>query len=180
MASADKKKSKSSNNNVTKATKKVSPWAERIGVYTISLLTLLGVGLITYTGMRALIHDDAPELPELLNHEQIVQNSNLTDNEDEVTDTEEDSSDDDTEEEEQEEQEPTEESELTSFIGLIIENGVNVREAPEANDSVDILTQLNEGDRIQVLNSDYNEDWMEVEYENRTGYVYKEFIEQAD
>jgi|GEM_PF-1731512 len=182
MTSEDKKKNKNSKNKVTKATKKVSPWAERIGVYIIALMTIFGAALITYTGVQALIHDDATELPELLIYDEIFQKSdiNLDDDDEGDNATVENEVTFDEDKDDENKQESTNKTELTSFIGVITADGVNVREAPEANDSISIIVQLSEGDQIKVLNSEYNDDWMEVDYDNQIGYVNKEFVKQAE
>ena len=163
----------------------VSPWAERIGVYLIGLITTLGFVLIMYTGVRAATYSGADEMPELLTSDDIIletepaEDADETPNEDADSDEIEDETDilDETDTEDADSSE-TEKS--TAFTGVTNVDGVFVREAPRTGENTGILVQLNEGVEITVLDSEYNADWMQVEYNGEVGYIFKDFIDRVE
>ena len=53
-------------------------------------------------------------------------------------------------------------------------DGVNVR--AEAATGTEIIGNLNEGDQVQVLDRYYSEEWVQVSFEGKTGYVYVEYL----
>jgi len=156
-----------------KTFKNVSPLTERIGVCLIALITTLGATLIIYTGAQAALHSPE-EMPEMLTLDDI--DLSLVDDEEEDSEI----SDEDPIEDEKNDQDEEEEEEATAFTGVINSDGVNVRVEPEASELVDIVVQLYIGDEIEVIDSEYNSDWMQVRYDGDIAYVAKGLIDPVE
>lgn len=167
---------------------KVGSWSERIGASIIGLLTVLGVGLVIYTGVKAATYEAPKSEQEYLTLEDTdvttdtAPETETTDKPttDETTDaTQEEVTQPETPvEDEQEEvvtpEEPVVETPQTMEAICNID-GVNVREEPQTGTT--IIGQLISGESITVLNRHYNDEWVQVSYNGQTGYVYFEYLD---
>ena len=176
---------------------KVNSLTERIGVSIIGLLTILGVGLIIYTGVKATTYTPETTDKEYLTMEDTEVNPDETTpstdvsqtTESEAPETEEDKTTEEvttpevpetpeTNTEENEPQEPeVPETPATSQTLEAICNidGVNVREEPKTGTT--IIGNLIAGDKVTVLNRNYSDEWVQVSFEGKTGYVYHEYLD---
>ena len=172
---------------------KVVSWSERIGASIIAILTILGVGLIIYTVVKAAIYE-APKLDQeylTMEDTEVVPEATPetgTDNSTEqVTTPEEEASQEEvvtpevpTEDEVKEETIVTEPEDEVTETPQTLEatcniDGVNVRE--EAKTGTTIIGQLISGEKITVLNRYYSDEWVQVSYDGQTGYVYHEYLD---
>jgi len=160
---------------------KVNSLTERIGVSIIGLLTILGVGLIIYTGVEAATYTPETTEREYLTMEDTEVSLNettpLTDEsqttEPEASETEEDKA---TEEVTTPEVPETPETPATpqTLEAICNIDGVNVREEPKTGTT--IIGNLIAGDKVTVLNRNYSDEWVQVSFEGKTGYVYHEYL----
>ena len=161
------------------------PLQERIGIYVVAALSVLGIVLIVYSGVMALVSNaeneayntsevdvDVDEVTDLLgdldelldddgseNPDQNAEHSNQGEGENESSDTANDAT-----------------------IGVINDNMVNLWREPE---NIDALLTLHEGDEIIIVNFDYNAYWAQVEVETDAidgtsilpGFILREFID---
>ena len=176
---------------------KVNSLTERIGVSIIGLLTILGVGLIIYTGVKATTYAPEKNDKEYLTIEDTEVSLNETTpstdesqtTEPEAPETEENKPTDEvttpevletpetpaTNTEENQLQEP-EASETPQTLEAICNiDGVNVRQEPKTGTT--IIGNLIAGDRVTVLNRNYSDEWVQVSFEGQTGYVYHEYLD---
>lgn len=164
----------------SKSLKLVSPLAERLGVFLIAIITIMGAALIVYTGFHATLYSPE-ERPELLTREDVDLDLDLASDEgDQEEPQENDGESNSTDDQDENEDNDYDTNLSTSFTGVITDDGVNVRVNPEANELTSILVQLHTGDEIEVINSDYNEDWVQVRYNGDTGYIAKGLVEPAE
>lgn len=172
---------------------KVNSLTERIGVSIIGLLTILGVGLIIYTGVKAMTYTPETTDKEYLTMEDTevipdettpsTDESQTTETEGLETNTEENKAteevttpevpDTNTEENKQQESEVPETPQTLEAICNI--DGVNVREEPKTGTT--IIGNLIAGDKVTVLNRYYSDEWVQVSFEGKTGYVYHEYLD---
>ena len=169
---------------------KVSSWSERIGASIIGVLTVLGVGLITYTGVKAVTFETpkveqeyltledtevTPDVaPEANEQDQSVTNTTTEENvtQEEVTQPE--TPVEETQPEIPQSEQPVVEVPQTVEATCNID-GVNVRE--EQKTGTTIIGQLISGEKITVLNRNYSDEWVQVSYDGQTGYVYHEYLD---
>lgn len=161
---------------------KVGSWSERIGASIIGLLTVLGVGLIIYTGVKATTYEAPKSDQEYLTLEdtevttdQPVEEKPATE---ETTTEDEETQPETPVEEEQPEtvqpEQPVVETPQTVEATCNID-GVNIRQEPQTGTT--IIGQLISGEKITVLNRNYNDEWVQVSYNGQTGYVYFEYLD---
>ncbi len=65
---------------------------------------------------------------------------------------------------------------IASLTGTATTGGLNVRTKP--NTSCDILAQMPEGEQVDVI-SMYNDEWVEIDLDGETGYVFADYISIA-
>ena len=167
------------------------PIQERIGIYVVAILSALGLILITYTGVMALVStaenetytpvdidvdvdevsdmlgdledllDDDDE-PEELDHYDA--NEDLYVDADDADDANDVADEDEeiNEDEEIDEDEDPEDSENGGTIGIINDNVVNLWREPG---SPDAMLSLQEGYEVIIIDYDYNAYWAHVEVE---------------
>lgn len=160
---------------------KVTSWTQKIGVSLIGILTILGSGLIIYTGVMAATYEAPKSENEFLTYEDATEQTpeDLTDVDENNAPSEEatppatDSSN---------EQSSTEQTDSTQNQLTQINNneaycnvdGVNVR--AQAATGTDIIGNLNAGDQVQVLDRYYSDEWVQVSFEGKTGYIYVDYL----
>ncbi len=160
---------------------KVTSWTQKIGVSLIGILTILGSGLIIYTGVMAATYEAPKSENEFLTYEDATEQTpedltNVDENNapsEEATPLATDSSN---------EQSSTEQTDSTQNQLTQINNneaycnvdGVNVR--AQAATGTDIIGNLNAGDQVQVLDRYYSDEWVQVSFEGKTGYVYVDYL----
>ncbi len=160
---------------------KVTSWTQKIGVSLIGILTILGSGLIIYTGVMAATYEAPKSENEFLTYEDVTEQTpedltNVDENNapsEEATPPATDSSN---------EQSSTEQTDSTQNQLTQINNneaycnvdGVNVR--AQAATGTDIIGNLNAGDQVQVLDRYYSDEWVQVSFEGKTGYVYVDYL----
>ena len=205
----DKSRKKMRNKNNKQATvlkqlnnQNLYPLQERIGIYVVAALSALGLILITYTGVMALVSTaeneanapievdvDVDEVSDMLGDL-----DDLLDDEDDEIDPDNDDSDqfvesgdgenedEDEEDEDNDDSEP-EDSERDSgaTIGIINDNMVSLWREPG---SPDAMLALQEGDEVILIDYDYNAYWAHVEVETDEwggisvqGFILREFID---
>lgn len=173
---------------------KVSSLTEKIGVSVIGLLTILGVGLIIYTGIKATTYtpqtsdkeyltledtevnpnenQEASDQPTSTETESPKVDENVTNQpESDVLETPESPETNVTEEPEQPEQ-PEQPETLEAVCNI---DGVNVRQEPQTGTT--IIGNLIAGDKVTVLNRYFSDEWVQVSFEGQTGYVYHEYLD---
>ena len=160
---------------------KVTSWTQKIGVSLIGILTILGSGLIIYTGVMAATYEAPKSENEFLTYEDVTEQTpedltNVDENNalsEEATPPATDSSN---------EQSSTEQTDSTQNQLTQINNneaycnvdGVNVR--AQAATGTDIIGNLNAGDQVQVLDRYYSDEWVQVSFEGKTGYIYVDYL----
>ena len=155
---------------------KVTSWTQKIGVSLIGILTILGSGLIIYTGVMAANYEAPKSENEFLTYEEetnqtleatttVDENNALSE---EVTPPSADSS---TEQSDSTQNRPTKTNNNEAYCNV---DGVNVR--TQAATGTDIIGNLNAGDQVQVLDRYYSDDWVQVSFEGKTGYVYVDYL----
>lgn len=169
---------------------KVGSWSERIGASIIGLLTILGVGLIIYTGFKAATYEAPKSDQEYLTLEDTdvtTEDKPVTEETTPETDaaqteapvepstdeTQKPATDETTENQPVVEEPSTETPQTMEAICNI--DGVNVREEPQTGTT--IIGQLISGEKITVLNRNYSDEWVQVSYDGQTGYVYFEYLD---
>lgn len=167
---------------------KVSSLTERIGVSVIGLLTILGVGLIIYTGVKATTYTPQTSDKEYLTLEdtEVKPNENLeADNQSQSTELEKPAVNENVTNQPEvevpatpetnvmEEPETPQQPEVLEAVCNI--DGVNVRQEPQTGTT--IIGNLIEGDKVTVLNRYYSDEWVQVSFEGQTGYVYHEYLD---
>lgn len=155
---------------------KVTSWTQKIGVSLIGILTILGSGLIIYTGVMAANYEAPKSENEFLTYEEetnqtleatttVDENNALSE---EVTPPSADSS---TEQSDSTQNRPTQTNNNEAYCNV---DGVNVR--TQAATGTDIIGNLNAGDQVQVLDRYYSDDWVQVSFEGQIGYVYVDYL----
>ncbi len=155
---------------------KVTSWTQKIGVSLIGILTILGSGLIIYTGVMAANYEAPKSENEFLTYEEetnqtleatttVDENNALSE---EVTPPSADSS---TEQSDSTQNRPTKTNNNEAYCNV---DGVNVR--TQAATGTDIIGNLNAGDQVQVLDRYYSDDWVQVSFEGQIGYVYVDYL----
>ena len=153
---------------------KVTSWTQKLGVAFIGILTILGSVLIIYTGVMAATYEGPKTENEFLTYEETTESikEDSTVNEDSIELEETPSATDSSNEQTdliQNQKPQTNNNEAYCNI-----DGVNVR--AEAATGTEIIGNLNEGDQVQVLDRYYSEEWVQVSFEGKTGYVYVEYL----
>ena len=164
---------------------KVSSWSEKIGASIIAILTILGVGLIIYTGIKATTYEAPQVNEEYLTLEdtevvpEITPQASPDNSTEEVTTPEEEVTPQVPVEEKEEEEVIQPEQEVVetpqTLEATCNSDRVNVRE--EAKTGTTIIGQLISGEKITVLNRYYSDEWVQVSYDGQTGYVYHEYLD---
>ena len=155
---------------------KVTSWTQKIGVSLIGILTILGSGLIIYTGVMAANYEAPKSENEFLTYEEetnqtleatttVDENNALSE---EVTPPSADSS---TEQSDSTQNRPTQTNNNEAYCNV---DGVHVR--TQAATGTDIIGNLNAGDQVQVLDRYYSDDWVQVSFEGQIGYVYVDYL----
>ena len=159
------------------------PMQERIGIYVIAILSTIGLVLITYTGVMALV-TSVTNGPDASVDVDIDELSEILDDLDELidfNDEDDESSQSDTESEENIPASDSRISDIDRLTGTINSNGVQfVHEAG----STETVLFLHSGDEVNLINLDYNLYWSQVEVETDvfggvetiSGYIQREFI----
>jgi len=160
---------------------KLYPIQERIGIYVIAILSTIGLVLIVYTGMMALVSRvtiptevsadvNVDELSEMLENL-----SDITDLDDEIEESSQGTSANDN-------TNPEEES-ISSEDGVIT-GIINTSDAPflrEAGVTTDTIVNLHSGDVVTIIDIDSNPYWTYVEattiYGTVQGYVERSYID---
>ena len=152
------------------------PLQERIGIYVVAALSALGLILITYTGVMALVSTSENETYAPVDVDVDDVSDMLGDLDDLLDD--EDVIDQDTDDSDQyvasDDGEP-EDSESGATIGIINENAVHFLREP---DSTDAMLALQEGDAVILIDFDYNAYWAHVEIETDAMGTLRGFIER--
>lgn len=175
---------------------KVSSLTERIGVSVIGLLTILGVGLIIYTGVKATTYTpqtsdkeyltledtevkpnenpEADDQSQSTEPEAPVTDESQTDNAGAETPATPENPETNTEESQQPQKPETpQQPEVLEAVCNI--DGVNIRQEPQTGTT--IIGNLIAGDKVTVLNRYYNDEWVQISFEGQTGYVYHEYLD---
>lgn len=170
---------------------KVSSLTERIGVSVIGLLTILGVGLIIYTGVKATTYTPQTSDKEYLTLEdtEVKPNENPeADDQSQSTEPEVPAVDENVTDQPEaevpatpetpetnvtEEPETPQQPEVLEAVCNI--DGVNIRQEPQTGTT--IIGNLIAGDKVTVLNRYYNDEWVQISFEGQTGYVYHEYLD---
>lgn len=155
---------------------KVTSWTQKIGVSLIGILTILGSGLIIYTGVMAATYEAPKSENEFLTYEDATEQTpedltNVDENNapsEEATPPATDSS---TEQTDSTQNQPTQTNNNEAYCNV---DGVNVRS--KAATGTDIIGNLNAGDQVQVLDRYYSDEWIQVSFEGKTGYVYVDYL----
>lgn len=160
---------------------KVTSWTQKIGVSLIGILTILGSGLIIYTGVMAATYEAPKSENEFLTYEDATEQTpedltNVDENNapsEEATPPATDSSNEQssTEQTDSTQNQPTQTNSNEAYCNV---DGVNVRS--KAATGTDIIGNLNAGDQVQVLDRYYSDEWIQVSFEGKTGYVYVDYL----
>ncbi|MDO4926668.1 MAG: SH3 domain-containing protein [Turicibacter sp.] len=160
---------------------KVTSWTQKIGVSLIGILTILGSGLIIYTGVMAATYEAPKSENEFLTYEDATEQTpedltNVDENNapsEEATPPATDSSNEQssTEQTDSTQNQPTQTNNNEAYCNV---DGVNVRS--KAATGTDIIGNLNAGDQVQVLDRYYSDEWIQVSFEGKTGYVYVDYL----
>ena len=160
------------------------PLQERIGIYVIAALSALGLILITYTGVMALVSNTTTETDISIDvdevHDILDDLDDLLDSDDDYNEGFETADHDATELQQDEAEEPEIPEGVT--IGIINDNMVQFRREPGG---VDVITLLHEGYEVTIIDLDYNAYWSHVSVEADLGsgntilegFVYTHFID---
>lgn len=132
---------------------KVNSWTQKLGVSIIGLLTLLGAGLIVYTGVMAATYDQNKLENDYLTYDEVEEGASADQNS------------------EEEEQASVETNNNEAYCNI---DGVNIRE--QAATGTAIIGNLNAGDKVEVLNRYYSDEWVQVSFEGKVGYIYSEYL----
>ena len=192
-----------------KIDREINPLSQKIGVFVIAAMTLLGASLIVYSGARAAFHTDPDEGVELLVVEEVVDVEDLpaldedveTDVDvDEVDDVEEDAdldedvadadevlneeADDDADDEDEvveEDVEDDEADEPADDISLPFQGQINVVTAflREEPNTTSMRLELL-GERDVFTVTRIEGDWARVNFNGTIGYVFLELIEEVE
>ncbi len=165
---------------------KVTSWTQKVGVSIIGLLTALGAGLIVYTGAMAATYEQSNTNNEYLTYKDVEadQTENVTEEQasNEVTTPELDSSNETStneqtpvekpvEQQAEQEQAPVQTNNSEAYCNI---DGVNVR--AQAATGTEIIGNLSAGDYVEVLDRYYSDEWIQVSFEGKTGYVYVDYL----
>lgn len=160
---------------------KVTSWTQKIGVSLIGILTILGSGLIIYTGVMVATYEAPKSENEFLTYEDATEQTpedltNVDENNapsEEATPPATDSSNEQssTEQTDSTQNQPTQTNNNEAYCNV---DGVNVRS--KAATGTDIIGNLNAGDQVQVLDRYYSDEWIQVSFEGKTGYVYVDYL----
>lgn len=154
---------------------KVTSWTQRVGVSIIGILTALGTGLIVYTGVMAATYDQPNSNNEYLTYEDVQEEQTETITEeqpsDEITAEVDSSSEDTSNQTSTNEQTPVQTNNSEAYCNR---DSVNVR--AQAATGTEIIGNLSAGDYVKVLDRYYSDDWIQVSFEGKTGYVYAEYL----
>ena len=162
------------------------PLQERIGIYVVAALSVLGIILIAYSGVMALVSNaenesydtstevdvDVDEVTDMLDDLDDLLDDDGSENPDQNADQ--------TLQGEDDNESSGSASDVT--IGVINGNMVNLWREPE---NIDALLTLHEGDEVNIVDFDYNAYWAQVEVETDAidgtsflpGFILKEFID---
>ena len=141
---------------------KVTSWTQKLGVSIIGLLTALGAGLIVYTGVMAATYEQPKSENDYLTYDEVeVEASDQTD------ETEQQPS----EKPVQQQQTPVSTNNNEAYCNI---DGVNVR--IKAETGTEIIGNLYEGDKVEVLDRYYSDEWIQISFEGEIGYVYAEYL----
>lgn len=149
---------------------KVTSWTQKVGVSIIGLLTALGAGLIVYTGVMAATYEQPKSENDYLTYDEV---------EVEVSDDSNEPSSDQTDETEQQpsekpvqqEQIPVSTNNNEAYCNI---DGVNVR--AKAATGTEIIGNLDAGDKVEVLDRYYSDEWIQISFEGEIGYVYVDYL----
>ena len=149
--------------------KNIYPTHERIGIYVIATLTVFGILLISYTGIRLLFENTGVgEQVEYTPTPTIPTPSQETDDKQVDEDEGEEKKD------ERTPQTPTFPNNTTPQTGKINGDGVNIRQ-DASNDSI-IVEQVGEGFEVTILDYDYSQEWVQISFNENPAYVWREFL----
>ena len=157
------------------------PLQERIGIYVVAALSVLGILLIVYSGVMSLVSnadDGSYDTTEV--EVDIDEVNDMLEDLDNLLDDDSENSDQNDQFAGQGDNEDDNTSDATT--GVINDNVVNLWREPE---NVDALLTLHEGDEVTIVDFDYNAYWAQVEVETDVidgtsilpGFILKEFID---
>ncbi|MCL1950019.1 MAG: SH3 domain-containing protein [Turicibacter sp.] len=157
-------------------------WTSKIGAGFIALLTIIGFALILYTGARtALYQEPQTEEPAVI---ETPEPEETDDNvEDAVKEETTDEGEADKDGEDEDASGAEDEDELITATdsevpGITNVSGAFIRSEPEPGAS--ILAQLPLNTEVSVTGVDATGNWLQVEYDGNTGYIFSEFIDLSD
>lgn len=149
---------------------KVTSWTQKLGVSIIGLLTALGAGLIVYTGVMAATYEQPKSENDYLTYDEVEVEASDDSNEpasNQTDETEQQPS----EKPVQQEQIPVSANNNEAYCNI---DGVNVR--AEAATGTDIIGNLDAGDKVEVLDRYYSDEWIQISFEGEIGYVYVDYL----
>ena len=150
----------------------LSPMRERIGIYIIAGLSIIGIMLIVYTGVMAAAHSvaagsgsaDGMGVDEIT---QIIDDLDLDNGENDDEEYVDEENGDDIEPEEDDE-EPDDEEEDEGVPAILNENNVELRGRPDGSRVLDTFSR---GTEIIVLDMETNPFWTRVIIDGEEGYI---------
>lgn len=149
---------------------KVTSWTQKLGVSIIGLLTALGAGLIVYAGVMAATYEQPKSENDYLTYDEVAVEASDDSNElasNQTDETEQQPS----EKPVQQEQIPVSTNNNEAYCNI---DGVNVR--AEAATGTDIIGNLDAGDKVEVLDRYYSDEWIQISFEGEIGYVYVDYL----
>ena len=157
------------------------PLQERIGIYVIAALSALGLVLITYTGVMALVSNTTNGLTDPIDvdevHEFLEEIDDLLEPGDGLEDPDQGGA-----ELQPNEGETADYQTNNADIGIINDNMVQFRREPGG---IETITLLHEGYRVTIIDLNYNAYWSHVSVETDLGsgttilegFIYTHFID---
>jgi hypothetical protein len=161
------------------------PLQERIGIYVIAALSAIGLLLITYTGVMAVVSNvtnvsgtvdvDVDELADMLDDLDLDEliGSEVEDEEPSQDDDDlhqyvdvDDEDDEDVDGEDDTEPETNENAQNNPTVGTINSDNVSLLRTAGSTDPLDNILLLQVGDQITLIDLDYNPFWAQIEIES--------------
>jgi len=143
--------------------KNIYPAHERIGIYIIAALSVFGILLIAYTGIRLFfVSTGIGDQTEYTPTPTIPTPSQNTDSEIETNEA-------------QIDEDENIQTEGAPQTGTTNGDGVNIRQ--EANNDSIVIEQIGEGVEVTILDYHYNDDWIQISFDGTPAYIWRDFLD---
>jgi len=156
--------------------KNIYPTHERIGIYAIAALSIFGILLIAYTGVRLLFVSTG-----VASQAEYTPTTTVPSIPEESPDTQPDSDvgevNDENGEERGPQAPPAPGVSAAPQTGITNGPGVNIRDTPSLDSDSMVVEQIGEGVELTILNYNYSEEWAQISFNGEVAYVYRGFID---